>query len=151
MVDDVLPGASLFYLFLSLESTVLPEPSAAHHDILLVLLLHREQSLELVLVRQGCTRACSWGSRHRHFGKYLLEMVSWDSIHIDGYWRTLPRTGMSVSFLPVSLVLLGVLAEGELLTCTPCFSLALPKLVVLPETTIALCNSTTAVSHSACA
>jgi len=50
MVDDVLPSASLFYLLLSLESTVLPELSTAHHDHLLVLLLHREQSLELVLV-----------------------------------------------------------------------------------------------------
>lgn len=97
MVDDVLPGAYLFYLFLSLEFTVLPEPSTAHHGNLLVLLLHREQSLELVLVRQGCACACSWGSRHRHFGEYLLEMVSWNSIHIDGYWRTLPRTGMCVS------------------------------------------------------
>jgi hypothetical protein len=56
------------------------------------------------------------------------------------------------SVLPVSLALLGVLSEGELLiTCTPCFSLALLKLVVLLETTTALCNSTTAVSHSACA
>jgi hypothetical protein len=50
MVDNVLPGASLFYLLLSLESTVLPELSTAHHDNLLMLLLHREQSLELVLV-----------------------------------------------------------------------------------------------------
>ena len=50
MVDDVLPGAPLFYLFLSLESTVLPEFSTTHHDHFLVLLLHREQSLELVLV-----------------------------------------------------------------------------------------------------
>ena len=50
MVDDVLPSASLFYLLLSLESTVLPELSAAHHDNLLVLLLHRQQSLELVLI-----------------------------------------------------------------------------------------------------
>jgi hypothetical protein len=50
MVDDVLPSASLFYMLFSLESTVLPELSAAHHDHLLMLLLHREQSLELVLV-----------------------------------------------------------------------------------------------------
>lgn len=50
VVDDVFPGAPLLYLFLSLESAVLPEPSAAHHDNLLLLLLHREQSLELVLV-----------------------------------------------------------------------------------------------------
>jgi hypothetical protein len=45
----------------------------------------------------------------------------------------------------------GILDEGKLLTCIPCFSLALPKLVVLLEITTALCNSTTAVSHSACA
>jgi hypothetical protein len=50
MVDDVLPSASLFYLLLSLESTVLPELSTAHHDNLLLLLLHRQQSFELVLV-----------------------------------------------------------------------------------------------------
>ena len=50
MVDDVLPSASLFYLLLSFESTVLPELSTAHHDNLLVLFLHRQQSLELVLV-----------------------------------------------------------------------------------------------------
>lgn len=50
MVDNVLPGAPLLYLFLSLESAVLPELSAAHHDNLLLLLLHREQSFELVLV-----------------------------------------------------------------------------------------------------
>jgi hypothetical protein len=50
MVDDVLPSAALFYLLLSLESTVLPEFPTAHHDNLLVLLLHSEQSLELVLV-----------------------------------------------------------------------------------------------------
>jgi len=50
MVDDVLTSAPLFHLFLSLESTVLPELSTAHHDHLLMLLLHREQSLQLVLV-----------------------------------------------------------------------------------------------------
>ena len=50
LVDDVLPGASLFYLFLSLESAVFQELSIAHHDNLLVLLLHREQGLELVFV-----------------------------------------------------------------------------------------------------
>jgi hypothetical protein len=93
MVDNVLPGAPLLHLLLSLESTVLPELSTAHHDNLLLLLLHREQSLELVLVRQGCARACGRRSRHRPFGKYLLEVVSWDGIHIDGYWRTLPRAG----------------------------------------------------------
>ncbi len=50
MVDDVFPSASLFHLLFSLESTVLPELPPAHHDNLLVLLLHREQSLKLVLV-----------------------------------------------------------------------------------------------------
>jgi hypothetical protein len=50
LVDNVLPSAPLFYLLLSLESTVLPKPSTTHHDNLLMLLLHREQSLELVLV-----------------------------------------------------------------------------------------------------
>ena len=94
LVDDVLPRASLFYLLLSLESAVFQELSIAHHDRLLVLRLHREQGFELVLVGQGCARACSWGSCHRPFGKYLLEVVSWDSIHLDGYWCTLPRTGM---------------------------------------------------------
>jgi hypothetical protein len=94
VVDDVLPGAPLLYLFLPLESAVFPELAAARHDHLLVLLLHGEQGLELVLVRQGSARAGGWGSCHRSFGKHLLEMVSWDSLHVDGYWRTLSRTGM---------------------------------------------------------
>jgi hypothetical protein len=51
MVDNVLPSTSLFHLLLSLESTVLPELSTAHHDNLLMLLLYRKQGLELVLVR----------------------------------------------------------------------------------------------------
>ena len=50
LVDDVLPSAPLLGLFLSLESTVIPELAATYHDHLLVLLLHREQGLKLVLV-----------------------------------------------------------------------------------------------------
>jgi hypothetical protein len=50
LVDDVLPGSPLFHLFLALESAVFQERSIAHHDSLLVLLLHGEQGLELVLV-----------------------------------------------------------------------------------------------------
>jgi hypothetical protein len=50
LVDDVLPSASLFDLLLSLESAVFQERSPAHHDHLLVLLLHREQGFKLVLV-----------------------------------------------------------------------------------------------------
>jgi len=50
LVDNVLPSASLFHLFLSLESAVFQELSIAHYDHLLVLRLHREQGIELVLV-----------------------------------------------------------------------------------------------------
>jgi hypothetical protein len=50
LVDDVLPGAPLFYLLLSLESAVFQKLSIAHHDHVLVLRLHREQGFELVLV-----------------------------------------------------------------------------------------------------
>ena len=101
LVDNVLSGAPLFYVLLAFEPAVLQELSVAHHDHLLVLFLHGEQGFELVLVRQGCARACSWGSGHRPFGKYLLEVVSWDSIHLDGYWRTFPRTGMCLEALLV--------------------------------------------------
>jgi len=146
LVDDALPGAALLDLLFSLESAVLQELPATRHDFLLVLLLRREQGFERALIRQGRARACGWSSRHRPSGEHLLAVVSWGGVYLDGHWRALPRTGMcSLMYLYLCFV---CLAEGALLALT---SLALPKLVVSPETTTATCNSTTAASRSACA
>jgi len=144
LVDAVLPGASLFGLLLSLESAVFQEPSPAHHDHLLVLLLHSEQGFELVLVRQGRTGACSWSSCHWPLRKYVLEVVSWDSLHLDGHWSTLPRTGMC-SEVSTRQWLFGVSLRVDI------SSLVLLKLVVSLATTTVQCSSTTAALRSACA
>jgi hypothetical protein len=93
LVDDVLPGAPILDLLLTLESTVLPELQAAHHDRLLVLLLHGKQGFQLVLGRQGRACARSWGSRHRPARQHLLEMVSRNRVYVYGYRGSLPRTG----------------------------------------------------------
>ena len=95
LVDDVLPGAPVLDLLLALESAVLPELEAAHHDRLLVLLLHGEQGFELVLGGQGRARARGWGSRHWLAGQHLLEMVSWNCVYLDGDRSALPCTGAS--------------------------------------------------------
>lgn len=144
LVDDVLPGTSLFGLLLPLEFAVFQEPSPAHHDYLLVLLLHSEQGFELVPVRQGRASACSWSSCHWPLRKCVLEMVSWDGLHFDGHWRTLPRTGMC-SEVSACQLLFGVSLRVDT------SSLVLPKLVVLLVTTTAQCSSTTAALRSACA
>jgi len=134
LVDDVLSGATLLDLLLSLESAVLAELQTTHHDHLLVLLLRGEQGFDIFLGRQGCARVRRWGPRHRSAGQHLLEMVSRDCVYLDGHRCSLSCAGASF------------LVSARFKRPTLPFSLVLPKLVVSLETTTVPCNSTTAAS-----